>query len=108
MDCDINVDVEPGYVRFKESGHKPDEDAVIELASWVVKQAAIDYRLAIRNMMKYSDESPQYKEARKLRNDVVRFSRSDWFNLLVPLEDMTSERFLKMSIDRQIAPTSIT
>lgn len=96
-------DMIPGYIRFKETGREPDEEALIQLAAWVVKQAAIDYRSGLNGMERYDPESQDYRDSKKLKNEVIRFSKSKWFRNLCPDPNITSEKFLSMAVNRQIA-----
>lgn len=63
------------------------DDPYIRLAEAIVVRACDDYRNpkeALRGMGYYSRPTPDLKD--KIRAEVVRFIRSDWFQLLTTLD----------------------
>lgn len=63
------------------------DDPYIRLAEAIVVRACDDYRNpkeALRGMGYYSRPTPELKA--KVRAEVVRFIRSDWFQLLTTLD----------------------
>lgn len=61
------------------------DESVLALTAAVLKQAALDYKSSVEWLTKHPDqaETKKYKSVTKLRNDVVRFTKSDFFELAV-------------------------
>ena len=61
------------------------DESVLALTAAILKQAAIDYMTSVMWLAKHPNEaeSKKYKSVMKLRNDVVRFTKSNFFELSV-------------------------
>ena len=57
------------------------KDRYEELANAIIKQAAEDYRDALRHLKR----NPGYPEARRSKSDLERFFRSAWFAKLTDI-----------------------
>ena len=60
------------------------------LANAIITQAVIDYRRARRVLFFY----PHHRDAQRLKTEVLRFFRSEWFRLLSPTDPETLIRRL--------------
>ena len=79
------------------------DEAILALVAAIFKQAAQDYRFAVIWMMKHPDKecTRKYKTIRNLRNEVVRFTKSDMFELVLG-DQIDSKTFLKMALKGQV------
>ncbi len=57
-------------------------DGYERLANAIIKQAANDYRSALRGLKR----NPNYDSAQRMKRDCERFFRSQWFNALTTLD----------------------
>lgn len=75
------------------------DEPTLALISAVFRQAAMDYKYAVDWLMSHKDkeETREYKKIAKLRNDVVRFTRSELFGIALG-EKITPDKFLKMAV----------
>ena len=75
------------------------DEPILALAAAVFRQAAMDYRFAVNWLMSHQDkeETREYKEVVKLRNDVVRFTKSKLFGIALG-DKITPDKFLKMAL----------
>ena len=48
------------------------------LANAIIIQAVVDYRLALKQLR----QNPDFQPAIRMRHEVERFFRSDWFSIL--------------------------
>lgn len=60
------------------------------LANAIITQAVDDYRRALRVLFFY----PHHRDAKRLKTEVLRFLRSDWFRLLSATDPETLIRRL--------------
>lgn len=100
---DLDVKLNPNYVRWKDTGKKIEDEEAIELMAAVVKLAAQDYRTSVKWLMKHEKQnrSRKYHIVEKLRDDVIRFSKSYLFSLVFE-EVLDSRQFLLMAMKDQI------
>lgn len=100
---DLDIKLDPNYVRWKDTGKKIEDEEAIELMAAVVKRAAKDYRTSVKWLMKHEKQnrSKKYRIVEKLRDDVIKFSKSYLFSLV--FEDVLDpNKFLMMAIKGQI------
>ena len=65
------------------------------LANAIIIQAAVDYRLALKQLRQNSDFQP----AIRMRYDVERFFRSDWFSILTRINGIKLLARLKTEVE---------
>lgn len=87
---------------------RPDE-AFLALIAAVFRQAAQDYRYAVMWMRSHASKefTREFKEKEKLRNDVIRFTKSGLFQLVLG-DKMEPETFLKMALKGQVCENQRT
>ena len=78
------------------------DEGFLSLAAAVLKQAAVDYKAAVRWLSKHRDksETKEYKNVTKVRNEVVRFTKSGFFELAVG-DLIDSETFLRRALEER-------
>ena len=81
------------------------EEPYVALIAAIFKQAAQDYRHAVNWMMMHPRRvgSREFKEKEKIRNDVIRFTKSNLFNLVLG-NKIDPDTFLKMALRGHICP----
>lgn len=80
------------------------DDPMVKLIAGVFRQAAWDYRYAVRWLAAHQDmshSSKSYKTMVKLRNDVKKFTKSDLFQLALG-DIIEPETFLAMALKGQV------
>lgn len=72
---------------------------MVELIAAVFKQAAADYKYAVEWMAKNDEmERPRlYRQMKSLRNEVIRFTRSDFFDIAIG-DGISPDEFLRMAL----------
>lgn len=100
---DLDVKLDPNYVRWKDTGKQLEDEEAIELMASIVKQAAKDYRVSVKWLMKHEKQntSKKYHIVERLRDDVIKFSKSYLFSLVFE-EVLDSKQFLMMAVKGQI------
>lgn len=100
---DFDIGLDPNYVRWKDTGKKIEDEEAIELMAAVVKCAAKDYRTSVKWLMKHEKQnrSKKYRIVEKLRDDVIKFSKSYLFSLVFE-GVLDSRQFLMMAMKDQI------
>jgi hypothetical protein len=80
------------------------DEPTIALIAGVFRQAAWDYRYAVKWLAAHpriSTQSKAYKSAVRLRNDVKRFTKSQLFDMVLG-DVVEPDVFLKMALKGQI------
>ena len=80
------------------------DEPMIALIAGVFRQAAWDYRYAVKWLMAHpniSMQSKSYKSAVRLRNDVRKFTKSKLFDMVLG-DVLEPEAFLNMALKGQI------
>ena len=82
-----------------------DAEPYTALIAAIFKQAAQDYRHAVKWIMNHpgKEESREFKEKVKLRNEVIRFTKSQFFNTVLG-KTVDPDTFLKMAMRGHICP----
>lgn len=77
------------------------EDNWVELIASVFREAAWDYRRAVRWLTRHPTKfkTKEYAAHEQARDEIVEFTRSPLFGLAIP---MKPEVFLKMALNGQI------
>lgn len=85
------------------------DEAILALVAAVFRQAAQDYRYAVTWMTSHASRecTREFREKRKLRNDVIRFTKSDLYQLVLG-DKMDPETFLKMAVKGQVCENKRT
>ena len=80
-----------------------DDEPIIALVAAVFRQAAQDYKYAVSWMRSHASKqcTREFKEKEKLRNDVIRFTKSDLYELVLGGK-LEPDTFLKMALKGQV------
>ena len=65
------------------------------LANAIIIQAAVDYRLALKQLR----QNPLFQPAIRMRYEVERFFRSDWFSILTRINGIDLLARLKTEVE---------